>query len=244
MSRMPSTSTGTASVSPCASAAAFELDAQRVGFRRQHQRERRRAPRAAPARGGRSTSWPDQRDQRLLEQVLDRRAAGRSTGSVTTACASSPSITSVNSRSDAPSFTRSRTPGARSRRSATSAGTSHRLAVPTTPRRACPASRPCSIERSARIASSSRCTRRRPLEHDVAELGGLRAAAARARAAARRARPRAGGPGRTRSTARCSARRPRPVNEPSSAIASSVSRWRSCIVTLPFAPGTPSEVIG
>ena len=120
MSRMPSTSTGTVSVIPASSAARSTSMRNGLGSGGSTSGSCANAASGTGSRG-RSTSWPTRpiRSSSSSDSTARRRSL---TGSVTMACASSPSTSSAKSRSDAPSFTRRRTPGARSRRSATSAG--------------------------------------------------------------------------------------------------------------------------
>ena len=160
MSRMPSTSTGTSSVTPRRARRGLDLDAQRVARRREHEpAARERVERHRP--GGRRRS-PAARARRAPRRAGARptRRSSR-TGSVTTACASSPVEHLGEQRSDAPSFTRSSTPGRPARGGRRrAAGTSHRLAVPTMPKLALPTWSPCSAATSSWSSSSSRRIRR------------------------------------------------------------------------------------
>ena len=149
-------------------------------------------------------------------------------GSVTTAWPSSPARTSEASRSDAPSLMRSCTPGASDRRSATSAGIIQRLAVPTMPRLACPVRSPCSIDRSACMASSSRRIRRARSRTAAPHSVGI---------APRRPRTSRSAPSSSSSWRTCSdtfdwtvdSTSAAAVKDPCSAMASKVSRCRSSI---------------
>ena len=78
MSRMPSTSTGTVSVTPAATRGVLDLAAQRVPDGREDQRQRRERferHRAAAELGGVGGHEPD---ERLVEEVLDDEARGAS----------------------------------------------------------------------------------------------------------------------------------------------------------------------
>ncbi len=159
----------------------------------------------APARPPPSVERGRQRARRAPRRAGARRASRVSrTGSVTTALASSRSR-------DLDRQPLRRTLGepqrhARARPvriSATSGGTSTRLTVPTTPSVACPVSSPCSIDRSLCSASSSLRIARARSSTRHAELGRASCPAGPARAAARRARLRAGGRAPRRSTAPC-----------------------------------------
>ena len=172
MSRMPSTSTGTVSVTP-------------VGGR--GVARPRRAAGSRPA-GGSAAARPASRSgtgrvpsigvsagtspTRPRRGGARRRAAVDVTGSVTTACASSPVEHLGASRSDAPSLTRScdaRRDACAGRRRARARATGSRC------RRcrscACPVWRPCSIERSLAQRLELAADAAGPLEHRLAELG-------------------------------------------------------------------------
>ena len=229
MSRMPSTSTLTVERRGPARAAAASTS-WRSGFSGGGSTSPSSTS-ASSGTGGARQLVPGghDRDERLLEQRLGDAGARCVTGSVTTACASSPlRHLGHEPLRRAPRSTRSRMPG-RARRAGRrrAAGTTQRLAVPTMPKLASPTSRPWSIERSARIASSSRRMRRaRSSTTSPHSVGSAPAPAADEQLRPELA-PRAGGPARRRSTARSRSASAAAVNDPSSAIASRASRWRS-----------------
>ena len=179
MSRTPSTSTGTEQREALIARRGLDLGAQRVPERRQDHRVLRERRRAAPARRRASSSVRrHEPDEVLVEEVLDDEArVDHRLGDDGLRQLPARDLGREPLRRALGDAQR-RAPGACRRRSATTAGTSHRLIVPTTPRVAWPVWRPWSIERSARRASSSRRTWRARSSTSVAELGRHRTPAA------------------------------------------------------------------
>ena len=184
-----------------------------------------RAPPAAPARARRDPDRP------VAIRRAPRRAGARRQAACPSRARSRPRTRARARRPrprDAPTRLRSAAatrPARRAAISATSGGTSHGLTVPTTPRVACPVSRPCSIDRSVRSASSSlRIARARSSTFTPNSVG----------TAPRRSRTSSCTPSSASSWRTCSdtldctvwRRSAAAVKDPSSATASRASSWR------------------
>ena len=208
MSRMPSTSTGTVRLIPIASAARSTSMRSGLGSGGSTSGSLANSASGTGSRGS-STSRPT-RPTSSSSSRCSTTSRRSSTGSVTTACASSPSTSSAKSRSDAPSLTRRRTPGARVAQVGDQRGNQ-----PTTRGADHAEARVARVEPlQQREVGAHRLELAvdptRAVEHERRRTPWARPPCGCARAAARRAPPRAGAPGRTRSTARSRARRRRP----------------------------------
>ena len=208
MSRMPSTSTGTVELMPDRFGGALDLDAQRVGIRRQHQRElgelrqRHRLARQLDIAA-------DETDELLLEQVLDDESAV-----VDRLGDDGLRELAVDELGEEPLRRTLVDAEAHSRRAVAQVG-DQRGNEPTARGTDHTEARVARVEPlQQREVGAHRLELAvdptRAVEHEDAELRGLAPPCGCARAAARRARLRAGAPGRTRSTGRSRARPRRP----------------------------------